>query len=407
MDFSWSNEQREWYDTIRTFAERKLNNTIQQRDRDHEFGAEEWRLCGEFGLLGLPVPEKYGGLGLDALTTAYAVEAFGRGCLDAGLVFSATAHQFACLMPIVEHGSEELKQRLLPKLSRGEWVGSNGITESESGSDAFLAEVARLSPTATSTSSTARSPSSRTGPSPTCSWSTHRRIPSTGTWVSVPLSCRRELLVSPSGSHSRSSACRPRRCARSISTDVRVPKSNRLNEEGQGANVFKSSMNWERACLFGAWVGVMDRQLEQCVAFAKERRQFGKPIAKYQAISHRIADMKLRLDAARLLLYRACWLKDQGEDSVVEVAMSKIAVSEGVIQSSSTDPDTRRARRRGRVGYRARVARQRLVHDLLRHVRDTARADSARNRSIRLQDLIRASAARDPDAPAVHGPTRR
>jgi alkylation response protein AidB-like acyl-CoA dehydrogenase len=78
----------------------------------------------------------------------------------------------------------------------------------------------------------------------------------------------------------------------------------------------------------------MDRQLDQCVAFAKDRRQFGKPIAKYQAISHRIADMKLRLDAARLLLYRACWLKDQGQDSVVEVAMSKIAVSEGVIQSS-------------------------------------------------------------------------
>ena len=74
MDFSWSSEQREWYDTIRTFAERKLNDTVQRRDRDHEFGAEEWRLCGEFGLLGLPVPEKYGGMGLDALTTVSVAE---------------------------------------------------------------------------------------------------------------------------------------------------------------------------------------------------------------------------------------------------------------------------------------------------------------------------------------------
>jgi alkylation response protein AidB-like acyl-CoA dehydrogenase len=93
-------------------------------------------------------------------------------------------------------------------------------------------------------------------------------------------------------------------------------------------------MNWERACLFGAWVGVMDRQLERCVEYARERRQFGKPIAKYQSISHRMADMRLRLDSARLLLYRACWLKDQGQDSVVEVALSKLAVSEGIVQSS-------------------------------------------------------------------------
>jgi alkylation response protein AidB-like acyl-CoA dehydrogenase len=114
----------------------------------------------------------------------------------------------------------------------------------------------------------------------------------------------------------------------------RVPASNMIGTEGKGADVFKSSMNWERACLFGAWVGVMDRQLERAVAFAQERRQFGKAIVKYQAVSHRLADMKLRLDAARLLLYRACWLKDQGDDAVMEVALSKIAISEAVIQSS-------------------------------------------------------------------------
>jgi alkylation response protein AidB-like acyl-CoA dehydrogenase len=333
MDFSWSSEQREWYDTIRTFSERKLNHTIQQRDREHRFGAEEWRLCGEFGLLGLPVPEKYGGLGLDALTTAYAVEAFGRGCEDAGLVFSACAHQFACLMPIAEHGSEELKQSLLPKLARGEWVGANGITESESGTDAFSLRTRAVADGDDYVISGEKSfvtngpiadyilvygsTNPKHGYMGLSAFIVHKDTP--GLSVGQPFT-KLGLATSP------------------MSTvyldNCRVPKRNRVGEEGQGANVFKSSMNWERACLFGAWVGVMDRQLERCISYARERKQFGKPIARYQSISHKIADMKLRLDAARLLLYRACWLKDQGQDSVVEVALSKLAVSEGVVQSS-------------------------------------------------------------------------
>jgi alkylation response protein AidB-like acyl-CoA dehydrogenase len=333
MDFSWSSEQREWYDTIRAFAERKLNNTIQKRDPEHRFGAEEWRLCGEFGLLALPVPERYGGMGLDALTTALAVEAFGRGCEDAGLVFSACAHQFACLMPIVEHGTEELKQELLPKLARGEWVGANGITESESGSDAFSLKTRAVDAGDHYVLDGEKSFVTN-GPIADVVIvyaSTHPRhgymglsafvVPkdAAGLTIGKPFT-KLGLSTSPMST---------------IYLDgCRVPKGHRLGAEGQGANVFKSSMNWERACLFGAWVGVMDRQLDRAIAFARERRQFGKPIARYQAISHRIADMRLRLDSARLLLYRACWLKDRGEDATVEVALSKIAISEAVIQSS-------------------------------------------------------------------------
>jgi alkylation response protein AidB-like acyl-CoA dehydrogenase len=107
-----------------------------------------------------------------------------------------------------------------------------------------------------------------------------------------------------------------------------------LGAEGTGANVFKASMIWERACLFAAWIGVMERQLERVIAFARERKQFGKPIGKHQAISHRIADMKLRLEAARLLLYRACWAKDSGADPTLPVALAKLAVSEAIVQTS-------------------------------------------------------------------------
>jgi len=114
--------------------------------------------------------------------------------------------------------------------------------------------------------------------------------------------------------------------------ECRVPVHNRLGLEGQGSLVFKRSMQWERACLFASYVGQMERQLEQVIAHAQERRQFGTAIGKKQAIAHRIADMKLRLEAARLLLYRACWLLAQEKDSLLAITLSKLAISEAAIQ---------------------------------------------------------------------------
>jgi len=114
--------------------------------------------------------------------------------------------------------------------------------------------------------------------------------------------------------------------------ECRVPATNRLGREGQGAHIFKRSMQWERACLFASYVGMMERQLEQATAYAQERRQFGKSIGKNQAIAHRLANMKLRLDASRLLLYRACWLLDQGKDATLAISLAKLAVSEAAIQ---------------------------------------------------------------------------
>src|SRR5205823_6103544 len=114
--------------------------------------------------------------------------------------------------------------------------------------------------------------------------------------------------------------------------ECRVPASNRLGREGQGAQIFKRSMQWERSCLFASYLGKMERQLEQATTYAKTRHQFGKSIAKNQAIAHRLANMKLRLEAARLLLYRACWLFDQGKDALLDISLAKLAISEAAIQ---------------------------------------------------------------------------
>jgi len=113
----------------------------------------------------------------------------------------------------------------------------------------------------------------------------------------------------------------------------RVPAANVLGKEGQGGVMFASSMRAERSGLFAAYLGAMARQLDETIAYARERRQFGRPIGKHQAVSHRIVDMKLRLDAARLLVYRACWTLDRGGDADLEVSLAKLAVSEWAVQS--------------------------------------------------------------------------
>ncbi len=143
MDFAWSETQATLHARALAFARERLNRATLGKE-PHTFPRDAWAMCGEFGLLGLSAPTDYGGMGLDALTTAHVLEAFGLGCEDTGLLFGAAAHLFACVMPIVEHASPALKERVLPELCTGRWVGANAITEESAGSDVFA-----LSATAT------------------------------------------------------------------------------------------------------------------------------------------------------------------------------------------------------------------------------------------------------------------
>ena len=137
MDFTWSSEQRELFTAIERFAAAELNEGIAERDERGEFSRDGWLKCGEFGIPGLPLEEKYGGSGMDALTTVGALERLGYACRDNGLVFSINAHMWTVLMPIAAFGTEEQKQRYLPGLANGTLIGGNGTSEPDSGSDAY------------------------------------------------------------------------------------------------------------------------------------------------------------------------------------------------------------------------------------------------------------------------------
>jgi hypothetical protein len=333
MDFDLTEEQRSLRDSILDFARRELNDDVVERDKSGTFSREAWKKCADMGLLGLPVPEEYGGAGADALTTMVALEALGRACTDNGLIFSVNAQIWACATPIVRFGTEEQKRRWLPALCDGSVIAAHGMSEPGSGSDAFsLSTTARRDGGAYvldgSKTFVTNAPESdlfvvfgtidkELGFAGVTAFLVEGGTP--GLTVGKPLS-KMGLRTSPMGEL--------------FFDGCEVPEENLLGKPGQGMLVFDSSMSWERSCILASTVGAMERQLERSLEYARERRQFGQPIGSFQAVSHRLVDMKLRLDTARLLLYRLGWMIDRGAPTTLESALVKLYLSECYVRSS-------------------------------------------------------------------------
>jgi alkylation response protein AidB-like acyl-CoA dehydrogenase len=330
MDLDWEPAQQKDHDELLAAVRDAFGD--RPAAPDGPFDRATWRRVGELGLLGLCLPAETGGGGLGALDTAHLLEAFGRGCPDTGLVFAASAHLLACGVPIAAFGTPGLKARLLPGLCSGELVAANAMTEAGAGSDldglrttavrdgdgwvldgekswASNAPEADVVVTYAVTDPGA-------GWFGTTAFAVDRATP--GLTVSGPFA-KMGLAGCPAGTV-RFDGCR-------------VGDDAVLGAPGQGSMIFRHSMGWERACLFAGYLGLMDRLLEQVVAHVRQRRQFGARLADFQAVSHRVADMALRLEAGRLLLYRACARMDAGTAELADAAMSKLAVSEAAVRA--------------------------------------------------------------------------
>ncbi len=322
--------QEELYQRAYEFARERLGG---KTPSDAEWSRSDWTVCGEFGLLGLCLPETLGGLGLGAVTTARVCEAFGRGCRDFGMVFSALAHLFACAHPVARFAGPVLARRIVPDLARGRLVGANAITEAEAGSDVFA-----LTTTAVRDGGGYRLTGIKSfvtnAPVADLFVVYAKTNPELGEFGVSAFVVERDRAGLTVGQPFDKMGLGSAPVSQLYLNDCYIPAENLLGREGQGAEIFGDSMAWERSCLFAAYVGLMERQLEQTLAYARDRRQFRKAIGKRQAIAHRIADMKLRLESARLLLYRACWMRDQGQDATLEISMAKLAISEAAVQSS-------------------------------------------------------------------------
>jgi alkylation response protein AidB-like acyl-CoA dehydrogenase len=333
MDFSLSQEQQEYRDAVLAFGKRALGGDVSQRDEDGEFSRELWRECAEFGIQGLPFPAEYAGSGADVLTTMIAMEALGYACRDQGLLFAIHAHMWSVAMPLLSFGTDDQKQRYLSRLNDGSWIGAHGMSEPDSGSDAYSLRT-RAEPRAGgfvlngSKMFVTNAPHAdlfvvfATTNARRKMWGVTGFLLERGTKglsVSPPIS-KLGLTTSP--------------MAEVILEDCEVPAENMLGKPGQGATIFSHSMGWERSCILASTVGRLQRQLEQCLDYVKTRQQFERPIGNFQLVASRIVDMKMRLETSRLLLYRAAWLQSRGNLNALEAAMAKLYISEAAVQSS-------------------------------------------------------------------------
>jgi len=333
MDFSLTREQIDFKDAIIKFAHRELNAGASDREKNSEFSREGWKKCAEFGIHGLPVPEEYGGLNRDIMTCVLAMEGLGYSCKDSGLLFAINSHIWTCINPILKFGTKEQIEKYIPGLCRGTLIGGHAITEADSGSDAFRMKTRAVTkdnkyilngskifitnaPIADMLLVFAVTDKAK-GFAGISVFIVEKGLP--GFSVGKPID-KMGLRTSPLGEV--------------ILEECEVPVENRLGKEGSGAAIFNSEMEWERCCLFATHLGAMENELELCIKYAKERQQFGMPIGKFQSVSNKIAEMCVRIELSRLILYKVAWMKSQGKRAPLESAIAKLYISEGYVESS-------------------------------------------------------------------------
>jgi len=334
VDFSWSEEQLRFKDSVIGFSREHLNHDVIEADQLHSFPREAWNKAAQFGIQGLPVPEEYGGQGADPLTIILAMEALGYGCRDNGLIFSLNAQMWSCEVPLIKFGTEEQKRRYLPGLSDGSLIGVQGMSEADAGSDAF----GGMATTATQDGDEFVINGSKT-------WITNAPVADVFVVFAVtdrskgPFGLSAFLVEGNTpglqiGKPFEKMGLRTSPMSEMVFDNCRIPADNIVGKLGSGMTIFNHSMDWERGVILASTIGTMQRQLETSVAYARQRKQFGQAIGKFQAVSHRLVDMKTRLEAGRLLLYHLGWSMTQRTSNPMESAMVKLFLSESFVQSS-------------------------------------------------------------------------
>jgi alkylation response protein AidB-like acyl-CoA dehydrogenase len=332
LDFAWSPEQLALKSTIVEFAQRELNDDVIGRDRRGEFNRAGWRQCAELGIQGLFLPEEHGGGAADALTTVGVLESLGYGCRDNGLIFSLNAHMWACEIPILHFAGPEQRKRYLPRLASGEWIGAHAMSEPGSGSDAYALQ-ARAERRGDHYVLNGTKTFSSNAPVADVFVAFATVDKAKGFMGVTGFILERGMPGLSVGPHEEKMGLRTSPMGDVILEDCVVPAENVLGGEGQGSKIFGIVMEWERTCILASWLGTQQRQLERCIEYANQRRQFGRPIGKFQAVADKIVDMYVRLESSRLLLYRAAWLLGRGEPAVTAAAVAKLYTSQAAIQS--------------------------------------------------------------------------
>jgi alkylation response protein AidB-like acyl-CoA dehydrogenase len=332
MDFSFSEEQIMFRDSVEKFAQKEIAPGVDERERKAEFSYEVWKKMADFGLTGLTIPADYGGGGADALTTVLAMEAFARGSRDMSICVVWGSHLLLAAMPIVDLGTEEQKKKYLPKMASGEWIGAMALTEPDAGTDA------------TSLRTTAKKDGNHYLLNGNKTYISNAPIADLLiAFTSVDLSKRAQGLTlfivetdSPGltlGKPLEKYESHSSPTGEIFFEDCRVPAENLLGGEGEGFHAMVHSLGWERIA-FAPFVGLMEADLNSCIEYAKERKQFGKPIGKFQLVQAMLSEIKMDLEASRYLAYNLAWKKDQNEWIGMDAAIVKTFITEAYERSA-------------------------------------------------------------------------
>jgi len=327
MDFTLNEEHRLIRNTVRDFAENEIKPKAAELDEKEEFSLELTRKMGEIGLFGITVPSEYGGQGLDYLAYIIAVEELAR--VDGSQAATVAAHNSLGIGPIYYFGSEEQKRRILPRLCSGEALWSFGLTEPDAGSDSrgskttakkvdggWVINGSKIFITNGSNplciGTTVQCVTAREGGKPefTCF------IVETGTPGFSAKAMHRKLMWRSSDT------------AELVFEDCFVPDANMLGSRGAGSKQMLATLDSGRLSIAAMGLGCAQGAFEAALEYAKQRQQFGQPIVKFQVNSFKLADMALKCELARTLLYKACWLRDTHLPFEKEAAMSKLYCSE-------------------------------------------------------------------------------
>ena len=311
-----------------------LNAGWQEDDQTGTFGQNRWNALVEAGLTGLVTSEEMGGLDLTVPELTEVLEALGYMCEDAGLGFSLATHLCSTCLPVAKFGSDALKNELLPLLVEAKSVGAHAITEPDSGSDAFAMKTTATRDGDDYILSGDKCYISNAPIADICVIyaRTHPTKGALGGFSAFAVDC--DAKGFGIGKPRKKMGLRTAPMADLYLDAVRVPAGRLIGREGQGFSILDYVMRWEILCVFALQVGEMRRQLDRCISYAKSRKQFGAPIASFQAVSHRVADMHMRLQSARSWLARMVIAMEGGGQASLEIAGAKLAISEAHVANS-------------------------------------------------------------------------
>jgi alkylation response protein AidB-like acyl-CoA dehydrogenase len=315
------------------FGRQALAYDVVAADASEAFNLDAWRQCADFGVLAMPISKEYGGLGLGLSSLLAVMEGLGYATRDQGLLFSLNAHLWTNSIPILRYGTQAQRERYLPGLCDGSRIGANAATEPDAGSDIFSMRTRAVRDgdayVLTGTKMFVTN-------APVADlFVTYATVdPGLGATGITAFIIERDTPGLTVSRKLHKMGLRTSPMAEVIFEDCRVSVAQRLGREGRGVEVFDCSMEWERGCILASCLGVMRRQLEECIRHARERKQFGRPIGKNQSVANRIVDMKVRLETCRALVHRIGELKDLDRPATLEAAMAKLHVSQCFVQSS-------------------------------------------------------------------------